>query len=146
MKNLRPDAREKYLSLQKKVDTALESSSNINAEEILGKYLYEIGKKVNEDFYQTIIVFSRLCKECLNEYGWGLVNKTRSVTMDERRKEFSKQSNSADYIPDISNDFINYYLPEKFPTFDKYLATELVRHLCNWIQKNGYSKKIVKLI
>ena len=83
MKNLRPDAREKYLSLQKKVDTALESSSNINAEEILGKYLYEIGKKVNEDFYQTIIVFSRLCKECLNEYGWGLVNKTRSVTMDE---------------------------------------------------------------
>jgi hypothetical protein len=33
-------------------------------------YLRELCKKVNENYYKTVLRFVILYRECLNEYGW----------------------------------------------------------------------------
>ena len=146
MESINPDIKNKYEPIQEGIHNYKEDNTDTIAEIVLIKYLYEIGKKATDDFYKTLIIFVRLYRECLNEYGWDCMNKQRKVTLDERKTEFAKQKNTADWIPDMCNDFINYYLPQEFPTFDKFLAIELVRHLCDWVTKSGYTKKAILLL
>lgn len=146
MESMASESKEKYISLQKSVEVAAIDTKNKTAENAFGRYLYELGRKVSDDFFKTSIIFVRLYKDCLNEYGWEVVKKQRSVTLEEKKREFAKEPDTADYIPDVCNDFVNYFLPQEFPSFDKYLATELVRHLCDWVSKSGYTKKILMLL
>jgi len=141
-----PENKEKYTSLQELVEKGDIDLNDKIAENVLAQYLYEIGQKVADDFFKTSIIFVRLYRDCLNEYGWGLIRKQRNVTLEEKKRQFAKEPETADYIPDMSNDFINYFLPQEYPVFDKYLATELVRHLCDWVFKSGYTKKTLMLL
>eukprot|EP00826_Nyctotherus_ovalis_P060331 TRINITY_DN844_c0_g2_i6.p2 TRINITY_DN844_c0_g2~~TRINITY_DN844_c0_g2_i6.p2 ORF type:complete len:147 (-),score=46.00 TRINITY_DN844_c0_g2_i6:183-623(-) len=146
MEEMSEENKEKYAPLHQLVEAEGGDIASKMAENVLGRYLYEMGKNVNEDFFKICIIFVRLYRDCLNEYGWELARKQHAVTLKEKKKEFAKEPESADYIPDLSNDFINYFLPQEFSTFDKYLATELVRHLCDWVFKNGYTKKTLMLL
>lgn len=146
MEKLKPEVRAKYNSLEEKLKNITASPPSRVAEHALAKYLYEIGQKVTDEFYKTMIIFVKLYKESLNEYGWELISKKRKVTIEEKKKEFVKEDNTAEFIPDMCNDFINYFLPQEFPAFDKLLAIELVRHLCDWINKNGYTRKQILLL
>ena len=132
---LKSEDKVKYTELHEEVKAVSIGSSANTAENVLAKYLFELGSKVIEQFYETSIIFIRLYKECLNEYGWELISKERKISREERKRKFSKEEGSANYIPDMCNDFIKYYLPKEFPDFDKYFAAELVRHLCNWINR-----------
>lgn len=143
---LKSEDKVKYTELHEEVKAVSIGSSANTAENVLAKYLFELGSKVIEQFYETSIIFIRLYKECLNEYGWELISKERKISREERKRKFSKEEGSANYIPDMCNDFIKYYLPKEFPDFDKYFAAELVRHLCNWINKEGYTKKTIMLM
>ena len=116
-----------------------------NCSRILSEYLYDCGKKVNERFYMILIIFVRCYLGCLNEYGWEQLRKHRSVTADERKKEFAA-NNDSELIPEASNDFVRIYLPKECPNFDKSLAIELTRHLCEWAHANKYTHIRVALI
>ena len=39
-------------------------------DEIFCLYLREVSRKVNENYYRTILRFVLLYRECMNEYGW----------------------------------------------------------------------------
>lgn len=146
MNTMTTDNKEKYTSLQELVEGGNTNLSENVAEHVLAQYLYKLGEKVSADFFKTSIIFVRLYRDCLNEYGWGLLRKQRAVTLEEKKREFAKEPETAGYIPDMSNDFINRFLPQEYPVFDKYLATELVRHLCDWVFKSGYTEKTLMLL
>ena len=42
----------------------------MSCEEIITVYLRYVSSLVNEDFYQQMVRFCLLYRECLNEYGW----------------------------------------------------------------------------
>ncbi len=42
----------------------------ITCEEVFCLYLRDICKKVNENYYRTVMRFVLLYRECMNEYGW----------------------------------------------------------------------------
>jgi len=134
--------RPNYENLQR----IIESARNINstdAESVLGKYLYELGQKVTSKFYKTMIIFIRLYLECLNDCGWKFIDKDQKILIDDH---FIKKTGTVDYVPDAGNDFIKYYLPTNCPSFNNFLAIEMTRHLCDWLYKNGYTKKHILLI
>jgi len=147
LESVKEENKSKYADLQQELEMIEKHEKNVENTclHVLCEYLYEIGLKVTEEFYKTLIIFIRLYKESLNEYGWEIRKKQQSVSLEERKLEFSKK-NSAEYIPDLCNDFINYYLPKEFPAFDKLLAMELTRHLCDWVHRKGYSKKAISLM
>lgn len=47
-----------------------EERSKLSADEVFSIYLYEISKKVNSDYYKTMLTFIIAYRECLNKYGW----------------------------------------------------------------------------
>jgi hypothetical protein len=42
----------------------------ITCDEVFCLYLRDICKKVNENYYRTVMRFVLLYRECMNEYGW----------------------------------------------------------------------------
>jgi len=42
----------------------------MSCDEIFSLYLRDLSKRVNENYYKTILRFVLLYRECLNEYGW----------------------------------------------------------------------------
>lgn len=47
-----------------------EEKDEMKCDEILTLYLRDLSKRVNENYYKTILRFVLLYRECLNEYGW----------------------------------------------------------------------------
>jgi len=47
-----------------------EERSKLSSDEVFSIYLYEISKKVNSDYYKTMMTFIIAYRECLNKYGW----------------------------------------------------------------------------
>lgn len=43
---------------------------DMKVDEIFALYLWWISKKVNSAFYQTVVKYAILFRECLNEIGW----------------------------------------------------------------------------
>jgi len=115
-----------------------------NCTRILAEYVYDISKKTNEKLFYPILVFVKAFKQCLDEYGWEILRKYKPVTFEERKKEFST-NNDAEHSPELSNDFIRYFLPKEHPKFDKNLGIELTRHLCEWLRKNKYTRSCLAL-
>ena len=146
MDRVRPENKEKYEELHRSVESAYKENATKDVIAIFGKYLYIVGQKVAPNFYKSLIIFIRLYLGCMNEYGWEIVKRQRDVTAEEQKREFIKEDNTIDYVPDICNDFIKYYLPQEFPTFNNYLAIEIIRHLCDWLYKNEYTKKHILLM
>ena len=109
-----------------------------NCERILAEYLCAMVKKVNDKFFTTLIIFSKLYKECMNEYGWEIIAKYRTVTEEDQKKPYSK-TNNAEHIPEASNIFINRFLLKEFPNFEATIAMDLTMHLCDWLQHKGYT-------
>ena len=42
----------------------------LTCDEILCMYLRDVSKRVNPDYYKSVLRFVFLYRECLNEYGW----------------------------------------------------------------------------
>ena len=114
-------------------------------ERIFCEYVYDIGKKVNERFFNILVIFVNSYRDCMNEYAWEILRKYKQVTYDERRRSFVS-NNDAEQVPDIANDFIRYFLPKEYPNFDRSLAIDLTVNLCEWLKKNQYTRACISTI
>jgi hypothetical protein len=47
-----------------------EDKDEVCCDEIFSLYLRDLSKRVNENYYKTVLRFIILYRECLNEYGW----------------------------------------------------------------------------
>jgi hypothetical protein len=112
---------------------------------MFAEYVSELGKKVNERFFFALVIFVNAYRQCMDEYGWELMKKYKQVSFDERRKSFSA-SNDAELVPETANDFIMYFLPKENPNFDRNIAIQLIRNLCEWLKKNKYTHATLTLL
>lgn len=155
LRQLKTDKTTEYFWLQKQLKNIAEleekgvgeeiAAQKKTCERVLVEYLWELAKKVNEKFFFILIIFVKAYKECMNEYGWEVLRKYKQVTFEDRRKDFVT-NNDAEHIPEVCNDFVRYFLPREHPTFDKNLAIELTRHLCEWVRKSKYTHTCVSLM
>ena len=109
-----------------------------NCEKVLAEYLATMAYKVNEKFYMTLITFIRLYKDCMDEYGWGLLTKYKSVPEEEKVKIFTK-TKDAEHIPEACNLFMNKFFLKEFPNFDPAIAMDLTLHFCEWLYSKEYT-------
>ena len=113
-------------------------SEHKNCEKILAEYLCSMSSKVNEKFFMTLVIFARLYKDCMNENGWNILGKYKTITAEERTAEFAK-TNDAEHLPETCNVFINQYLLKDYPNFDQNIASDLTFHLCEWLYSKEYT-------
>ena len=114
------------------------NTSPLVFDRVLAEYLCTMAKKVNDKFFMTLIVFARLYRDCMNEYGWEYLSKYKPVSAEERKRVFAKSCN-AEHVPEACNVFINRFFLKEFPNFDSTIAVDLTMHLCDWLTEKQYS-------
>lgn len=94
-------------------------------DEIFALYLYKISQKVNENFYKTVLMYTILFRECLNEIGWDKKIESEGIKLEEEPEIRSKKEtqqfcliNNAEHAPEICNEFVTVYMEHKRNQFD----------------------------
>ena len=89
-------------------------------DEIFALYLNQIAKKVNENFYKTVLTYVILFRECLNEIGWQKRLESEGLKLEDNfefkinmeTKSFCL-TNNAEHAPEICNEFVTVFLENK---------------------------------
>ncbi len=55
----------------------------MHVDEIFAYYLYRISLKVNDVFYKTVVMYTILFRECLNEIGWSKKVESEGLKPEE---------------------------------------------------------------
>jgi len=119
-----------------------EERSKLSSDEVFAIYLNEISKKINPEYYKTMLKFIIAYRECLNKYGWEkkaendevlnnsganeeventtmitpasdvIIAKARELRDKAKGREFSV-INNAEHAPEICNEFVTVFLQER---------------------------------
>ena len=116
-----------------------------SCERIMAEYLQEMAMKVSQKFFVTLIMFTRLYKDGMNEYGWNILSKYKPVGPEERKEPFVKLNN-AEHVPEACNDFIRIYLPRVYPNIEQNIAIDLTYHFCDWLYRRKYTHSKISRI
>lgn len=85
-------------------------------DEIFALYLQRISQRVNEGFYKTVIAYTVLFRECLNDLGWGKKFDSEGTKLEdepewrERSREQFCLTNNAEHAPEICNEFVTVFM------------------------------------
>jgi hypothetical protein len=89
-------------------------------DEIFAVYLWKISKKVSDIFYRTVLAYTILFRECLNELGWAKKIESENIKIEEdeeirqqmERDQFCLTQN-AEHAPEICNEFVTVFMEHK---------------------------------
>lgn len=89
-------------------------------DEIFAVYLWKISQKVNDQFYKTVLAYTVLFRECLNELGWAKKIESEGLKIEEEpelkekmdRDQFCLTQN-AEHAPEICNEFVTVFMEHK---------------------------------
>ena len=135
------------------------------ADDALAMYLLQMSQKVNQDYVASVLQFVLLYRDCLNQYGWQKIAESdlrelkqpmddsniqkRMLLRQDMQKvqEFSACQN-AECLPEISNEFIGVYLPQRqgANTLEQQTYVDLTRNLCFWLFVQGFTCSKISLI
>ena len=129
---------------------------------VLAEYLAYAAQRVSKEYYATVTKFILLYRECANSAVERLneeKKKLPDILLIQENKAKSKSEqlnmmtegeyclrNNAEQLPDVSNNFITTFLPEKHPEFNIDEAKGLTLNLCNWLFHNKYTCSTLSLV
>ncbi len=129
--------------------------SEMKVDEIFALYLWWISKKVNAGFYQTVVKYGILFRECLNEIGWQKKYESEDnegstsgqKQPPEGRGEFCIENN-AEHAPEICNEFVTVFMENKKNQVDisKPDQIDLTINLCHWLFENQFTCSKLSMI
>lgn len=104
-------------------------------DEIFAKYLLEVNKECNKDYFEFVTKFVILFRECINKI------------KDENSLEEFSAHNNADTVPDTCNEFVTDFM-EGYDYFglDTMELIEIIQHLCNWLYENKFTTSKLSLV
>ncbi len=75
---------------------------------------------MNESFYRTVLAYTILFRECLNELGWAKKIESENIKIEEdeelRKRMETEQfclTNNAEHAPEICNEFVTVFMEHK---------------------------------
>lgn len=120
----------------------------MKVDEIFAYYLYFISKKVNELFYKTVMTYTILFRECLNDIGWTKKMESEDIKLEENQafkhdmetKAFCIYNN-AEHAPEICNEFVTVFMENKRQhcEISKPDQIDLTINLCHWLFENQFT-------
>ena len=138
----------------------------LSADEIFALYLREVAHKTNSFFYQQMLRYILLYRDCLNEYGWQKLAEShcreakqsleeRNINARMSEAHFREMMNAyefcaiqnAEVAPEICNDFVTVYLDARRDSgLEKMDAIDYTRNFCHWLFISGHTCSKLSLI
>jgi hypothetical protein len=126
-------------------EAAIKSRNNLSCDDILALFLIDNSQIFTFQFYKTLIIFIKSYRDCMNKIGWEIVSQYKEITSEKTEADFTTVRNG-EHLPEISEEFVNIYLPNNLPSFDKYLAVVIVNYLCDWAYKHKFTHTKLKYL
>ena len=120
---------------------------------VMGLFLYCASNFFNEKFYIVLGILFRNLRECLNTHGYDVIIDYLQNNSNEKIDELIKgrkegkvftETENCEYIPLISEKFVQEYLPVHCPNFEMSLAIDCMYDFSNWLVKKQFSKVKVR--
>lgn len=103
------------------------------ADEIFAKYLYDSSLRTNKGYFDFIVKFVALFRECINKLKAGDVEFTTA--------------NSAEAVPDTCNDFITEFMDQHgYFGLNTVELIEIIQHFSNWLYENKFTVSRLTLL
>jgi len=128
-------------------------------DEVFAEYLGFIAEKSSDSFFRDAVKFILMYREHMNKNGDKLEESKKTlpesvvlpkipgaVPEKPTATEFCLENN-AEQAPDISNDFINSYLPENIAKAETNIddMKDLTYHFCGWLFYNCFTCTLVSM-
>lgn len=114
------------------------NNKKITCDDLFGVYLNDISNYINSTFYKSVIILLRHYRDCMNILGWEIFEQYKDLLDEPTESEFCCVKN-AENLPEICNDFLNNYLPNKLPSFDKHIASVIICEFCDWLYRKKFT-------
>lgn len=129
-----------YVNLQKKLNGKSETDKAeavpLVADEIFAEYLEDSSKKTNKSYFDFLVKFVSLFRECINQ-----IRKTEGTT-----KEYTQVTN-AETVPDLCNDFITDFMEtHDYFALDPNELIEIIQHFSNWLYESKHTMSRLTLL
>lgn len=111
-------------------------SKTINLDGLFFKYLKEVSKKSNYNYFSFIIKFIVIFREYINESKKNLV--LEGIKNDQ--KLYYSQLYNAEAVPLICNDFYIFISKYNYFDLDEKEFIEILQHFCYWLYIKHYSE------
>ena len=148
-----------YIILKQEVDTIMEEMREAEqgkvvppipphmkcCDRILGEFLIQMSKRVNSQFYKTLLLFILHYRSCMNQKVYSIHNESVGGKLQPLQGEYTTQYN-AEYMPEVSNHFIKNYLPANCRNFELNVAIKLTMFICEWLHLNHFTKCKLSLL
>ena len=110
------------------------TATEASCDDVFAAYLIDIAKSLSPASYKRFVSLVQSIRRCLNSKGWSELGDPTS-DMDS---EFCTVQ-STQRVPEISNVFINDFLPQDRPDIDRKDAIEMTLHLTEWLFSHKFS-------
>lgn len=130
-----PDLEKECLREINNINTS-NTIKTINLDGLFFKYLKEVSKKSNYNYFSFIIKFIVILREYINELKKNFV----SEDIKDDQKAYYSQIYNAEAVPLICNDFYIYISKYNYFDLDKKEFVEILQHFCYWLYINRYSE------
>jgi hypothetical protein len=105
------------------------------ADEAFAKYICDVFKQTNMEYFLFVTKFVILFRECINKY--------RAL---ENGDEYMKVS-TAETVPDLCNEFITEFMEgNDYFGLDTNELIEIIQQFCHWLYENKYTTSRLTLV
>lgn len=127
----------KFLSNPHDLNELLENENEC-CDNVFMEYLNKMSIHVNAKYFTHLIVFVTLFREYVNQNNKNQSNPEMEFTIN----------NSAEDVPELSNDFINDFIEPEVNDFGfpKEEAIDLTQNFCYWMYENNFTCSKLSLI
>ena len=131
---------EKYLSTAKSMVVGHNylTGFKITCDDIFALFLIYMSRIICLKFYRTVVIFIKLMRDCMNKIGWEILSQYKDLSNENTSMEYTTVKNG-ELLPEIVNDFVNFFLSFDLPKFDKHLAVVTLNHFSDWMLKFNFS-------
>jgi len=109
-------------------------------------YVKELYEQTNYDYLHFLLKFVVMFRQCINKL-------KRPITSDAQEKividpkNYYTQSNNAEGVPDMCNDFVTEFMePKDYFGMDTMELIEIIQHFCHWLFVKNFTTSRLTLV
>lgn len=149
---------------QKKIEeyTGELTRDKISCDMAFGLFALYASKFVSKEFYEELIIFLALYRKAMDDKGWEKIEQIKAGNVTRVQNESFCATQTAEFVPDISNTFILEYLPSianprqvvANPEELRFLGLDdqklswailLITQICHWLYLHGCTQAKLEL-
>ena len=117
----------------------------LTCDDIFAIFLIDNSQLFTKQFYKTVVIFTKSYRECMNKLGWEVLSQYKDINNELTNLQYTSVKNG-EHLPEITEEFVNIYLPSNLPSFDRYLAVVLANYFCDWLYKHRFTNLKIKFM